>query len=232
VSEGDRPHAGPALATVGGLVLLIIGLAFFTTVNPSYGPPVSLLTRTSLFLLTGPGLVVCGIGLLAYFRPRWRLLLGSILVPLGLLGLFDGAAGGYLLGSAFVVAGGLYTVSFEPETPEAARTDQLGLPARFRKNFWAVPLLFSILGVGFPLAGPSFASITCSPSSPPCNGGGPCPVYQSSCGPSPILWIVFLGSAVFLAPLAFLLRARLRSGPSPFPEPADTVARRGIGPPR
>ncbi|MCI4345914.1 MAG: hypothetical protein L3K07_04090 [Thermoplasmata archaeon] len=216
MSEDDRPHAGPALATIGGLLLVLFGILFFPSANPQFGPSVTPLGRASWLFLTGPGLgaVVCGVGFLAYVWPRTRLVIGTALVPLGFLGLFDGGLGGFLLGPAFVVAGGLYCATFEPASPAAVAADDVGLLGGFRRRYALVPLAFALSGVL--LAGfASSVGVASCPAPPSCDPPGPCPTEASyGCSSAP-LWIVLLGPAVFFAPLAFLLRLRSRRLPLP-----------------
>jgi uncharacterized protein DUF6114 len=212
----DRPLAGPALATMGGLVLFLVALLAYSSSNPYFASSTPAYVRASLFVAVGPALgpIVAGLGMLSYLWPRHRLLLGSTIVPLAVLGTFSGAAGGLFVGPILALAGGLLIIAYESKDYGSAVADERGWAGWMRRNYAIIPCAFIVAGVVLAVGAPSLVSVGC-PASPCLPTGGGCPtIGVGYCG-GPTLWVVFLVSAVFTAPMAFRVRAIASGRPMP-----------------
>jgi len=211
VEEVDRPLAGPALTTMGGLWLLAIGLLAYSPSSPMFAPSVSVPERALLFLLVGPGLgpLVVALGLVSFAWPRYRILTGAFGIPLALLGFFVGPLG-LLGGPILALAGAMLSIAFESKTLGALEDDERGAVGWIRQRYGLVPALYAVLGVTLAVAAPTALSVNCPPS--PTLPTGPS-IAVACYGPT--LWVLFLLAAIFSAPMAFRLRALAIDRPLP-----------------
>lgn len=205
MDEADRPVAGPALGVAGGLILFLLGLLAYESGGTSEG--------AEAFLLRGPALgpLILLAALAAYAVPRYRLVLGSVMIPLSVLGFFLPALG-FVAGPVFGVAGGALCVYFESRTDAGDWSDRTGWPGSFRRNYWAVTVVL-VAGAIYLLAlGTALPGGVCPM---PATCSGVCPAVGAECYGAPA-WVVLLVSAIVTGPLTF----RLRAEDHPLPLPA------------
>lgn len=208
--EADRPVASPSLTVLGGLIILLAGLLAY---EPSGGSLAASLSTSGVAqglpsvtgLATGPILAL--LGSLVYWRPRYRVVWGTLIVPSSLLGFYVGFLG-FLVGPVFALIGGVLALAFESRSDEEARHETQGAVGIVRRHYWIVPLTFAAVGILLAAYAPLPPGGACPPISQTCPQGHNCtaPAIAVSCG-GVSLWLWLLISAVILSPFAFRLRS-------------------------
>jgi len=215
--EADRPLAAPAFTVFGALVILFASILAYSPTTLLSSPPEPSSVWWEYFILAGPGtgLILAVLGMLVYWRPLYRTLLGPVIVTFAILGFFAGLLG-FIIGPILGIVGGVLSVTFESRSQEDVEAERVGIPGFFRTHYWVLPVGFIACGIVMASVAPLFPGLYCSQlPSGYCPPGQTCPAIAVGCGGFS-LWVVFLAVGVITAPLAFRVRFLDTTTPIPF----------------